>query len=175
MSLIDAVREDIAHNLARAADCYEEVIQAGDASIEAYLNLAVLYWQCTDYAFNVHYRLTFDLIDHSAKRYPELLQEAERRFPHESEIKFWILYCAYITAGGPDFVEECEALVTTGSKSLVPYFYIYDAHQGDKYEAEAKLLLEECLKSATVKNKYIVSVTESKLNTSRRLKSRTKP
>ena len=160
MSLIVAVQEDMQGNLSNAAECYEQVIQAGGASLEAYLNLAVLYWQCTDYGFNASHKLDYCFIDKAGERYSVILQEAEKQFPDYPEIRFWILYCDYITLGEPPFVEECRMLVNAVSKSLVPYFYLYSASRGHEYEEEANFLLEECLKYPTVKNKYIASVVK---------------
>ena len=164
-SLLDAVQRDIEGDYVRAADHYEQVIQAGGASLEAYLNLAVLYWQCTDYGFNASHKLDIEFIHKSGERYQLLLQEAGQRFSNRPEIKFWVLYCDYITLGNPPFVEECKLLVDASNQTLVPYFYLYSASQGSEYEAKAHILLEECLKHPTVKNKYIASVIKSVAST----------
>ncbi len=158
MSLSGAVHEDMNGNIVRAADCYEQIVQVEDAPLEAYLNLAVLYWQCTDYGFNASHNLGIDFIHEAGERYETLLQEAGRRFPHHPEIRFWTLYCNYVTLGEPPFVEECKRLVDAASKPLIPCFYLYSASNGREYEKEAHHLLEECLNHPTTKNKYITSV-----------------
>jgi len=160
MSLRDALHEDMDGDFVGAAECYEQAIQAGDAPLEAYLNLAVLYWQCTDYGFNAGHKLGAEFIGRAGERYPTLLQEADRRFPNHPEVMFWMLYCDFVTLGEPPFVEECERLVATGSASLVPYFYLYSAYGGREYEQEASRLLRDCLEHPIVKNKYIASVIE---------------
>ncbi len=158
MSLQDAVREDMNGSLVRAADGYEQIIQAECAPLGAYLNLAVLYWQCTDYGFNAGHALGLEFIHKAGERYQALLAEAGRCYPHHSEIRFWTLYCDYVTLGEPPFVEECRALVAAAGKPLVPYFYLYAASEGQEYLREASELLAECLKHPTVKNKYVISV-----------------
>jgi len=160
MSLPSALHEDMDGDVVEAADCYEQAVQAGDAPLEAYLNLAVLYWQCTDYGFNAGHKLGAEFIGRAGERYPTLLQEADQCFPDRPEVKFWMLYCDFITLGGLPFVEECERLVKNTSEPLVPYFYLYSSSNGRGYEREASRLLRECLKQPTVKNKYIASVIE---------------
>ncbi len=161
MSLLDAIYEDIKGDFVKAADCYEQLVQAECAPLEAYLNLAVLYWQCTDYGFNAGHKLDVDFIHKAGERYQTLLQEANQCFPYQPEIRFWMLYCDYITLGEPPFTEDCKRLVDTVSKPLVPYFYLYSSYSGHEYEKEANDLLNECLKYPTVKNRYIISVIQS--------------
>ena len=75
MSLLDAVHEDMNGDFGGAATCYEQAIQAGNAPFEAYLNLAVLYWQCTDYGFNATHMLS----------------------SHAKEIRYFVPTCARIS------------------------------------------------------------------------------
>ncbi len=60
-----------------AAREYEHGISEGNAKLEAYLNLAFLYWQSTEYGFNVSLGLSKDFIDLAATRYTELLTDAK--------------------------------------------------------------------------------------------------
>lgn len=160
MSLISATHKDMDKDIVEAADCYEQIVQAKCAPLEAYLNLSVLYWQCTDYGFNAGHNLSIDFIHKAGERYQTLLQEADQCYPYHPEIRFWILYCGYVTLGEPPFVEECKKLVAATSELLVPYFYLYSAYNGQEYQGQVSHLLEECLKHPTVKNKYIISVVE---------------
>lgn len=160
-NLLDAIQKDVNGDFVGAADCYERVIQQDSSSLVAYLNLSVLYWQCTDFGFNAGHHLDIDFIHKAGERYPTVLHEASEHFPSHSEVKFWRLYCDYITLGEPPFDEECEQLVSDKNDSLVPYFYLYSAYQGGKYEQEVDQLLEQSLKCLTVKNEYIISVIRS--------------
>lgn len=160
MSLTGAVRRDMDNDLVEAADCYEQIVQAECAPLEAYLNLSVLYWQCTDYGFNTGHNLSVEFIHKAGERYQMLLQEADRCYPYHPEVRFWMLYCDYVTLGEPPFVEDCKKLVAATRELLVPYFYLYSAYNGQKYQEQANRLLDECLKHPTVKNKYIISVIQ---------------
>ena len=124
-----AIEEDIAEHFIEAADLYEQVIAAQDAPQEAFVNLAVLYWNGTDPGTPLN-DLAFIL--RCGQRYNEVLQEASRRFSDDCEINFWIFYCDFIPLGNSMFREECQALVASSScHSLVPYFYLYGFMEGN--------------------------------------------
>lgn len=49
MSLAQAVAADRAGQLVEAADLYEALLSGGEDSLETLLDLAILYWQATDF------------------------------------------------------------------------------------------------------------------------------
>ena len=158
----DAVQQDIAGNIPIAASLYEQVIHGEDVTLDAYLNLSVLYWQCIEPGFLVAgQRVEHDLFMYAAKRYTTVLHEAEKKFGFIPEIEFWRLYFGFITLGEPPFDEECKIIVTKPGSTLVPYFYLYSVVSEQQYSQPSIELLTLCNALPTTKNRYIVSVIEA--------------
>jgi len=162
-----AVDADVAERFITATALYEETIRREGTPLDAYINLAVLYWQCTEYGFNAGHRLPLDFIRLAGNRYSAVLDAAEMKFGYSPEIGFWRLYFDYITLGEPEFDEKCKALVAEPGCTLVPYFYLYAEwnEEGRIYRKEAHQLLAECKSCLTTKNRYIISVLESAAST----------
>ena len=155
-----ALEKDIHEDILGAAEAYEKVIK-GDGPIDAYINLAFLYWQSTEYGFNAVHHLPLDFIQLAAERYPKVLKQAETRFPGFPEIEFWKLYFDYVSLGTEEFTEECERLVVQQNGSFVLFFYLYSMSGGRCFIDEAMELLKSCRSLPTTKNRYIVSVIEA--------------
>ena len=162
----EALRWDITANadhpasLYDAASAYEEVIQEEDAPLDAFVNLAVLYWNCLDPGFNAGWQLSNAFIRLAGERYKTVLYAAEERFGYKRETEFWKLYFDYVTLGEPEFNSQCEALVAEPMDSLVPYFYLYSRPNGQVHWQQALELLGSCKLVLTIKNRYIISVME---------------
>jgi hypothetical protein len=152
--------ETFTANTMRAAEAYEALLAQGNAPLDAYLNLAVLYWQCAEPGFLASTNLDLEVVKRAADRYGEVLDEARRRFPENPEVQFWKLYFDQITLGEPPFEEQCKRLVEQSTCSLVPYFYLFSASQGQLYQEQAAKLLDICRAMPTLKNRYIISVIE---------------
>ncbi|HEY3285078.1 MAG TPA: hypothetical protein VGN26_22625 [Armatimonadota bacterium] len=153
----DALETDIAGNLPDAAHLYEQALHDEDAPLDAYLNLAALYWACIDPGCS----RGRSLFTKAAERYDAVLCEAETKYGYVPEIGFWRLYFAFTILGEPPFEEECKVLVTEPGRTLVPYFYIYGTSHGKQYVQQAIRLLADCKASPTTKNRYIISVIEA--------------
>ena len=160
-SFSDALQQDIAGNISDAASLYEQSIHGEDVPLDAYLNLAVLYWECTDPGFNTGRQLPHDLFLRAPERYETVLLAAEQRLGYAPEIKFWKLYFEFTSQGEPPFVEECRILVAEPDSTLVPYFYLYSASNGQQYWQQASQLLALCKALPTTKNRYIISIIEA--------------
>ena len=152
-----------------AALAYEIALQEDEANLDTFLNLAVLYFVCTDFGYSAHHHL---LPEFSAKAYERalaILDKAEERFGRNVEIVFWRQYFQYIVLGDEPFIEPCEQLVSSGS-SLVPYFYLFTSFQGEKYRPQAQQLFELVRDGTTAKKRYIRSILESRINTNETIK-----
>lgn len=143
-----------------AAEEYELHISEGNAKLEAYLNLAFLYWQSTEYGFSASLGLGKDFIDLAATRYKELLTDAKGRFPSESEIEFWERYFGFIDLGENFPEEECRRF-TDDENEVAASFHLYALSNGRAYKNETERLLQVCSKEPTLKNRYIVSIIEA--------------
>ncbi|MBI1925662.1 hypothetical protein HYR99_15585 [Candidatus Poribacteria bacterium] len=156
--LTKAIQAEVAGKIVEATQGYEEILKLRQVPLSAYLNLAFLYWQSTEYGFNAAYHLSPEFIKLSGTRYRQVLQAAEKRFPKHPELQFWRMYFDFVMLGAPPFVEACQRLVSESNCSLVPYFYLYAMFEGHAYQKEAKALLEEFEKLPTFKHRYIASI-----------------
>ena len=161
ISFLDALALDIAGKVEHAANAYEQVLQLKDAPIEAFINLACLYWQSTDFGFNAHYRLSLEFIQKAGRRETEVLDEAERRFGTLPEITFWRMYFAFTSLGEDAFPSEALELVELPNCTNVPYFHIYDQTKDAKYVPKVMDLYNEAQSTQTTKNRYIISLLDS--------------
>lgn len=157
MSLRDALVFDAEERPVQAADAYEQAIAAADVSLEAYLNLAVLYFECLDFGYVSYHRLGDDFVARAARRMTEVLDEAQTRFGQNSEIEFWRRYFRYVHAGAEPFVDACRTIAASGT-SLVPYFYLFAATDGQLYRQEAGRLFESVALGKTARERHIKSV-----------------
>jgi hypothetical protein len=142
-----------------AAEAYEAVIANAEADLDTYLNLAVLYFVCNDGGYAAHHKLSVPFLSKAWDRTTELLDEAEELFGSCSEISFWRLYFAFILLGGDSAYAECERLVHEDT-TLVPYFHLFAAPDGEKYRESAEALLSLVKSGSTAKERYIRSVLQ---------------
>lgn len=150
----EAVVLDISQKIEQAADAYEEVIELPDAPLDAYINLACLYWHSTDPG----QRFTHDFFHVAGTRMWDVLDETESKYSGYPEIKFWRLYFQFTTLGEQPFVEQCLEFVKQPNCTLVPYFHLFDQTNDKVYFPKVKLLYQEALGHRTTKNRYITSI-----------------
>lgn len=162
MYLEQAAAFDAQDRPMEATQAYEKAMRVGEANLETYLNLAVLYFVCTDGGYLAHHNLSEEFIDAAWRRANELLDEAQSRFGSQAEIEFWRRYFSFIVLGEEPFVRECEKLVRSHS-TLLPFFYLFTSPSGEKYLKQAQQLFEAVKDGATAKKRYVRSVLEQKL------------
>jgi hypothetical protein len=157
-----AVGLDIAEQYEHAAELYELVIKEENPPVDAFLNLAVLYWECTDFGIMAGYHLPVDFVKKAHVRHEEVLVEAKERFAEFPEVTFWQRYIIDYRGMRTDFsVDDAIYLTTRPNSTLVPYFYIYLASQrSSEYRPLAMQLFEDAHLSKTTKNRYIISMLE---------------
>lgn len=143
-----------------AVKAYEKAITEQDADLETFLNLAVLYFMCTDYGYIAHHKLSNEFVEKAWKRANEVLKEAESKFGKQAEIDFWRYYFRFVVLGDKPFIEIAENL---SRSSLVPYFYLFTSPRGERYRQKAQQLLELVRDGTTAKKRYIKSILEGKL------------
>ncbi|MFN0246109.1 MAG: hypothetical protein ACKV2T_04325 [Kofleriaceae bacterium] len=164
MKLQDAVAADRNGELELAAARYEQVLADGEASLDVLMNLAVLYWQATDPGMSAAKKLSRDFLAIAGSRCPELLDEAQRRFPKSTEPRFWRQYIAWADLGEPFEDDECRNLLREDPASLVPAMRLFSISDGKEAEPEALELLRRCQEDRTTRANYVVSVIEAVLN-----------
>jgi hypothetical protein len=140
-----------------AAESYERAISESSGGLEAYLNLAAIYFQCADPGYAAHHRLSREFIDTAARRFYEVVAQAQDRFPADGEAGFWRLYYDFVHLGANDFSEEAAAIVRkTGA--LAPVFYLFTRPDGERYREQASQLYRRAAEGGTTRDRYIASV-----------------
>ena len=150
-----------------AAKAYEEWLATGTAPLDAYLDLALLYFLANDGGYAAHHKLPASFLNIAWRRIPEVLDEAEHQHGPHPEIKFWRRYVRFILLG-EDWMtaEDCMRLIESG-ETRTPYFYLFGSFAGlrpeeaEHYRPDVMSLLEEVSEGATARERYIRSVVHS--------------
>ena len=168
MSSQEALAADRAGDLVLAAKLYEAAIAKGESSLDAFLNLALLYWQSTDPGMAASKRLTAAFMNTASRRMTELLEEAERRHPSSTAVKFWKRYIAWTDLGGPAPEKSfCRGLLREAPTVLVPAMYLFSASDGLEAKVEATELLQQARADGTTGARYVSSFLEATMETLR--------
>ncbi len=163
----EAARWDAMDQPLEAAKLYETAITEPGASLETFLDLAVLYFKCTDPGYFSEHHLADEFVDLAWRRANAVLDHAEIVFGWHPEIAFWRRYFSFVTLGEDPFDQECERLARPG-QSLVPYFYLFTRKEGERYREQAEKLLEAVRQGRTARERYIRSILEPRLTKRRR-------
>lgn len=119
-----ALDKDIERDYIKAIELYEEEIREGIASLDSYINLAVLYWLFAIDDFS--HGLPQDVVDKwniiGYYRFPIIIGMGKKKFPMNAEILFWEKYLICVF-NGESFPEETCTSYDDG-ESLVPCFFI---------------------------------------------------
>lgn len=163
MSFSEAATADKAGMFEVAASAYEAALAGEKPSLELLLNLAVLYWQATDYGVASEKKLDAKFVAMSAQRVPVLIHEAGRVCSQSVEVEFWKRYIAWADFGDEFSVEECREFRRRSPDVLVPAMFIFAQSGGVECEGAALELLEQCKQNPTTRNRYVASVVEGVL------------
>lgn len=165
-----AVELDIAKNVPAAILAYEKVIEQGNALLDAYINLAFIYWESSNpfESSLFDFRGGRELLEDLGQAWDlceATLDKAEQIYGKETEIVFWKRYFNYITIGENFSLEERLELVKKPGSSNIPYFSIYILSEDTpEFRLFAQDLYTEAINQPTTKNRYIISMLESYFN-----------
>jgi hypothetical protein len=167
MSLAEAREAERQGRIEEAASLYEVALRTGPRALDALVNLAVLYWQATEYGYWVGMKLSRDFVRYAGLRFPEVLSEAAREYPGSTEVEFWQYYIPWADLGEPFPTETCARLLVRDPTVLTPAMHLFGQSQGERYEQEALALLQQCQAEGTVRAQYIASVIKGVLTRKR--------
>lgn len=173
MMLNEALAADREGRTEAAAAAYEGALASDPTDLAATLNLAVLYWQATDYGLSAVEQLQPEFVAHAGKRMRELLESAKQRFADHPEVLFWTKYVAWADLGEPFEAAECRELLRRHPDYLEPAMVLFSMSGGTEAEPEAMQLLEKCSKERTTRCRYIASVLNGVLKRRRPKTDRT--
>jgi hypothetical protein len=157
--------------LARALDGQDRPIEAAEAyerainesgGLEAYLNVAAIYFQCADPGYAAHHHLSREFVALAARRFYEVVGQAQERFPDDGEARFWRLYYEFVHLGANDFTEEA-AVIASQTGSLIPSFFLFTRPGGERYRNQALQLYHEVSRGGSARDRYIASVLRKHL------------
>ena len=158
--LEEAITADAQKMPIQASLKYESLIQTGQANLDSYINLAVLYFVCLDFGYEIANKLPEDFVLTSRNRVFEILEIADSRFGYSEEIDFWSIYFRFILNSDEPEYEKCAFLARSG-KTLIPYFHLYAKPDGEKYRIWAERLFDIVKDEGNEKNRYIKSILQS--------------
>ena len=156
MNLAAAIDLDRAGDVEAAALAYEQVLR-DEVSLTPLMNLALLYWQVCDPGAATPAALR----ELAMNRFPQLIDEAERRFPLSTTPRFWKKYIAWADLGEPFDVEECRQLLRQDPSNPLPALYVFAATHGSEAAEQAATLLDEARTRGTAGDRYVASVLQS--------------
>ena len=152
-----AIEKDISHQYSDAVYHYINSIR-DENNLDAYINLAFLYWIFQDYGFFSNNKIPNELRDTGYEEFLNIIKLGLEKFPNDTELNFWEKYFQLILFGEDFSEQDCKNLLERyKSNSLVPYFYLY-LFDKEKYKEKIIELIEEINNSSTAKNLYIKSV-----------------
>jgi hypothetical protein len=154
----EAVREDVNRNYVRASELYEMSLERADIA-DAYINLAVLYFQFTDFGINAASGLRTEFIQKAFNSYDKVIERGIAKFPDNGEMRFWKKYFRFSSLGDELEEEEVLSILRSSNSSLVPYFFLY-LLAPEKYKVERDALCNQCHQLLTSKNMWILSLIE---------------
>jgi len=149
-----ALEAEAKNELAEAAYFYEKVISGTSSPpISVFINLMFLYFLAQDHGIEVEQNLTIDYMSKAYRRITPLYNQAKALYPENIEVDFWENYIFYRFPYGPSYDEVSENYFNQ-KKTMVPYFFAYDA-ESNAYVKEAKELWKEVKDGKTFKERYI--------------------
>lgn len=158
--LKEAVTKDIEKDYLSAVQLYEKSVKEEGMPLDAVINLAFLYWQFSDYAFNTNNKIPKEYVQIGADLYSEVLDKGLVKYPDVAELHFWKKYILHRMIFDDLTEKEVKEIIDNyNNTSLVPYFFLYLTDE-EKYNKERGQLLEYCNKRRTAKNLYIIALLE---------------
>jgi hypothetical protein len=155
-SLQTARQYDAQGDPVRAIEWYERALNEGPCLVDLFIDLAMVYFICTDFGYASAKRLPQELAASAYRRAQETLSRAEATHGSSAEILFWRKYFEFIVLGAGEFKQEATRLAQQGT--LVPYVHLYSRFASDKFSDEARLLMQSVSGVHTAKARYIRSV-----------------
>ncbi len=153
------VANDITKDYISAAYYYELAVSE-DTNADAFVDLALLYFQFTDYGMNASSGLSLDFIHTAFERYPLIIEKGLINYPSNTEMIFWEAYFRHRTIYDDLTSNDVLKILNTGEPSVVPYFFLWIL-EPKKYEVQREKLLKICNISLTSKNRWILSLIDT--------------
>jgi hypothetical protein len=163
----DAIAADRDGRLLNAADLYEKVLEREGRSLEIFLNLAVLYWQVSDFGFWAEKGLPEKFVKHAGVRLYDLLDAEFNAYRKCEEARFWKKYILWADLGEEFSAEECEDMLRNDQCAVSPVMFLFAESKGKHYREQAMELLAQCQVECTTRARYVQSVIEGVLKRSR--------
>jgi hypothetical protein len=146
------------NEILEAIKMYEKLVQSSEADLDSYVNLSFLYFFVIDPGFSFKFHLSNETVENYWQKSLTILDEAEKKFGSNIEIQFWRHYYKYIFLGEKDFAEECIELTKQGNQNYIPYFYLINFFNGNRFVDQANRLWDEVCDGSTVKKRYIKEI-----------------
>lgn len=155
---------DILKDYEKALTYYEASIDKKENKMNAYINVAFIYWQSA-YAFGWadYFKISSQIRKFGIDKSSLIIDETIKLFPNNPEPSFWKRYLFHYRLIGDLFPEEevIKILKEHDEYSAIPYFLLY-LYEENKFKTQRNELLIECNNVPTAKNLYIKSIIEDR-------------
>jgi tetratricopeptide (TPR) repeat protein len=156
-----ALIKDIQSEYLEAVNLYEKSIAKNENSIDAYLNLAFIYWESnSQFVFSNGVEIAPSFSKININKYIEILDLGLIKFKNNREILFWKKYFRFASIGEEFSKKECEFFLKIPGESKIPYFFLY-LFDSVRYFDERNEILAICKEMPTAKNNWIKSIIEN--------------
>jgi len=154
---LDAQRDPLV-----AAWAYEIAITSDDAESDAFLNLALIYFQCADFGYATANLIPDAFANSCLTRAFEILTIVKDRIGDSTEIEFWTSYFSSVYFEEKGIQDKCRQLADKGD-SLLPFTYLFVAGES-QYVSQARELLKIVRSGLTERERYIKSLIQGALH-----------
>jgi hypothetical protein len=144
-----------------AIEAYESAVTDPMADESAFLDLAVLYFECLDFGYASAHKLPASLQEHAYERAMAVLDAAEGRFGKTVELEFWRRYIPFAALGDPPFDHDARMLFARGARTAS--FYLWSLTDDPKIAEAARAVLAEVAAGRTARERYVRGVLQSKV------------
>jgi hypothetical protein len=155
-----AARLDAQERPSEAAWAYELAIQEPDAKLHVFIDLAVLYFVCSDFGYASAKHLPAEFVNAAYERIFAVLDAAERRWGSKVEIDFWRLYIPARILGDEE-PEEAYRRLAARDDALLPGVQLFQLSGGAEHAESVKTLWSIVKDATTERGRYLRSVMES--------------
>jgi hypothetical protein len=160
---VRALQLDIYQRYPEALIEYEKSIACGEHIIDAYINVAFIYWRsAVEFCWADACYLPNWMRGLGGARYVEILDLAADLFPEVADIYFWRRYLEHRSIY-TDFEEHevIDIIVNYKLTSMDPYFFAY-LFDEEKYKAQRDDILRACAALPICKYLYVKPIIEDR-------------
>jgi hypothetical protein len=145
-----------------AIEAYEAALATETPPLAVYVDLAVLYFCCTDFGYAAAHKIPDAIVAEASSKTFQCLDIAEQRFGSHPSVEFWRTYVRWAALGDQFETGPSSRAVENGY--LEPAFALLSITGDVAFEVAARRVLDEVKDGRTARARYVASVLHSALS-----------